>query len=1207
MSIENIQSQIQALRTRITNLNVPAGAAAANNHRMLVASLEEMSMIAEGLLGANAEVERRLAIQYAVMRALAESIGTNEAYDSVLQAICEVTGGELGTLWIFDRDTDSLHIESVWQTKKKPLNKLAGASRELTLSPGQGLAGTVYLSNKPVWVPNVIDHPDFHPLRKQAVLKSGPCSVFLFPIRKEDEVLGVIECFNRQVEQPAVDLVEMLDALGSQIGAFMERKYAEDLLAARVHQQAVVAAIGQRALVGVELQELLDEVSALIATTLSVDFSKILQVIPEENRLLLRAGVGWEKGLVGQVYVDNGPHSQGGYSLSTNTPIIVADLGKETRFQPSAILVEHGIVSGLSVIIPGRPQPFGILSAHSTKRRTFTEDDIHFLQAVAHVLAAAIQRQEVEEELRLSRNEIAIILDGIADGITAQNEAGKLIYANDAAARIVGYASAAEFLNTPIERAVMPRFQMFDEQGAPLAMDRLPGRRALRGESPAPLTIRFKIVETGEERWSVVKAQAVKDEGGQVVMAVNIFQDITDLKRTELTQRLLAEASDLLDTSLDYETRLANLAKLVVPRLADWCTVDILDEHQILQRVAVVHIDPAKVAWAHELQKRYPPDPNAPTGVYNVIRTSRPQYVPVFTQEMLDAVQDPERKKLVIELGLTSFVQVPLIARGHALGVLTLVWAESGHHYSPADVALAQDLARRAAMALDNARLYTEAQRLNAELEQRVEQRTFQLEKSNLRLKDEVKERKRAEKEIRDLNAELEERVVERTRQLEDTNQDLQHEIVEREQADQALQLSLERTRELYEVSQEISLVRTPDAVLQALISSTYLQPALRASVVIFDTVWREGDDTPERCTILTAWAKDPNAELNIGREYDVQDFGLIEFYSRYEPLIITDVYNDPRVSEITRQRMRDVGVASSVIFPLIAGGERYGMLSLHFEKIGMLKAEDVIYLRGLVDQAAVSIHNFRLLQAEASARREAEEANNLKLKFLAMISHELRTPLTSIKGFATTLLAKDVQWEAENQKDFIETIDLEADKLTDLIEQLLDLSRLEAGTMRIVAQRVIWEDVLSTAMAQLQALTVNHQLIVEEESDLPPLKVDVVRVPQVITNLVSNAVKYSPPHTTITISTARISDQFIQVRVLDEGPGIPPEARNRVFEAFQQLEREKDTTRGAGLGLAICRGLIEAHGGKIWVDEEHSGPGTTISFTLPIYQLPSG
>lgn len=1203
MNIENLQSRIEALCTQATSSIVRGGAERRRGDpHTLVETLEEMARITEGLLVANAETEQHLAIQYAVMRALAESIGTAEAYDKVLQAICEVIDGELGLLWIFDRDTHLLRVESIWQAAEKAGDKLARASKKLTLAPGQGLLGSVYLTNKPVWIRDVSNYDDFHPMRKEAVHGSKLQNALLFPLRKEGEVLGVIECFSREAQQLGPVLIEMLDALGNQIGGFMERKHSEDLLAKRVHQQSIVAAIGQHALEGVELQELLDNVSRLVAITMSVDFSKILELTREEGRLFLRAGLGWKEGLVGKTYVDNGPRSQGGYALSTNSPVIVTDLSKETRFQPSTILVEHQIVSGMSVVIPGRGhhRPFGILSVHSTKYHTFTEDDIHFLQSAAHVLSAAIERQAAEEALRLSRNEIAVILGSIADGVTAQDPSGKLIYANDAAAHIVGYASAEEFLNAPLDRTVS-KFEMFDEHGAALTADRFPGRQALRGEYSAPLMIRFKVLETGQERWSVVKAQPVVNEEAQTIMAVNIFQDVTELKHAELAQRLLAEAGSILDSSLDYETRLTDLARVVVPGLADWCTVDILDENRILRRVAVAHVDPDKIKWAHEVHRRYPPDPNTATGSYGVIRTQQAQCTPIITPEMLGAINDAGYKEIIQKLGLSSIMQVPLFARGDAMGVITFIWAESGHHYTPADLALAEELGRRAALALDNARLYADAQRWNTELEERIDKRTTQLQNSNLRLKGEIKIRKQAEKQIRSLNAGLEGRVIERTRQLEDTNQELQQQVLEREQADDALQLSLKKTRELYEISQKISLVRSSNELLKVLLSSSYLQSATIASVLIFDKAWPEGGDPPVYCILLAGWSKNNATPLPIGAEFKMSEYGVAEFYSPYEPFVVDDVHSDPRVPETTRQNLLEAGVVSNAVFPLIAGGERYGMLVVNFGQVGIFHVEDIHYLRGLIDQTAMTIYNFRLLQAEARARQEAEEANNLKLKFLAMISHELRTPLTSIKGFATTLLADDVEWQPENQRDFIETIDLEADKLADLIEQLLDLSRLEAGTMRIVTQRVTWTKILSTAMAQLLTLTVGHQLTIEEEPDLPALKVDVIRVPQVITNLVSNSVKYSPSHSKITVSTTKLSDRFIKVSVLDQGQGIPTEERHRVFEAFQQLEQEKGPTKGAGLGLAICRGLIEAHGGRIWVDE-HNGSGTTISFTLPVY-----
>ncbi|MEP6896232.1 MAG: ATP-binding protein, partial [Chloroflexota bacterium] len=313
------------------------------------------------------------------------------------------------------------------------------------------------------------------------------------------------------------------------------------------------------------------------------------------------------------------------------------------------------------------------------------------------------------------------------------------------------------------------------------------------------------------------------------------------------------------------------------------------------------------------------------------------------------------------------------------------------------------------------------------------------------------------------------------------------------------------------------------------------------------------------------------------------------------------DIRQDPRVNVVMRKRLTGMGVVGSILFPLIAGGEWYGMLSLHFDQPITLNDTEVRHLQGMVDEAAMGVYNFRLLEAEAGARREAEEANNTKLKFLAMISHELRTPLTSIKGFSSTLLADDVEWSPESQRDFIETISFEADKLTDLIEQLLNLSRLEAGAIQIVCRPVKWEEILSTSEAQLNMLTIHHDLVLEEApADLPALNVDMMRISQVLTNLVNNSVKYSPENTTITTSIQKLSPKFVKVCVIDEGIGIPRAARSRVFEAFRQLEHEGASIQGAGLGLAICRGLIEAHGGHIWVDD-HTGQGTTISFTLPI------
>jgi len=974
----------------------------------------------------------------------------------------------------------------------------------------------------------------------------------------------------------------------------------EDLLAAQMRQQAVITQLSKHALLGVDLQELLDEACTEISQILAVDFCNELEYFSEKQQMFFRAGAGWREGVIGRSYLDLKPDSRPRYVLSENQPVHILELSKDTRFKSESILVDHEIVSGMSVVISGRSQPFGLLEVYTKKHRTFTQDELRFLQSMAQVLAAAIQNHEVEEALRLSRNQLSVILSGITDGITVLNTKGQFVYANDAAARILGYANTEELTNTPAGQ-VTAKFKIYDESGAPMAITQLPGRQALKGEPSLPTVIRFKVLETGEERWSVVKAQSVTNETGQVMMSVSIFHDITDLKRTELGQRLLAETSQVLAKDLDYQTRLISLANLLVPRLADWCAIDLLDENKKLQRIAVAHPDPQMVEWAYELYELNPPDPNAPRGAYQVIRSNQTEYIPVITDEMIEAVESAESRELVRKLKLASIIIVPLFARGNALGTLSLVWAESDHYYTAEDLALTEELGRRAALALDNARLYDESQRLNMELEDRVNMRTAQLQRTNFLLAEEVNERKLAEEKYRRLNVELEERVVERTSQLQNANHSLQREILERELTDEALQLALQKTRELYQISQGMGLVNTPNELLQVLLSSSYLESAIRASVAVFEKIWQEGAAPPASCTILTAWNKQPETLLYIGQEMTLDEYGLTGHYSRREPLLISDIRTDTRVNQAIHQRLMGISVVGSTLFPLVAGGKWYGMLSLHFDQAITFDTVDMRHLQGLVDEVAMGIYNFRLLEAEAHARHEAEEANNLKLKFLAMISHELRTPLTSIKGFSTTLLADDVEWTPENQRDFIETISSEADKLSDLIEQLLNLSPLEAGAIRITPRRVKWDQILLASLPQLKMLTINHHLTINRpEFDLPDLNVDVTRISQVLTNLVSNAVKYSPQNTTIIISVEKFSDQFIKVCVSDDGMGIPPESRNRVFEAFQQLDREKGGTHGVGLGLAICRGLIEAHGGRIWVDN-HIGDGTTMSFTLPI------
>jgi len=176
-----------------------------------------------------------------------------------------------------------------------------------------------------------------------------------------------------------------------------ERTRAQESLAARAHQQAAVADVGQRALAGTDLSRLMDEAAALVSRTLDIEYCSVLELLPDGHALLLRVGVGWKDGCVGRVTLSAGAGSHAGYTLLCNAPVVVEDLSTETRFSVPPILLDHGVVSGVSVIIQGREdRPFGVLGTHTRRRRTFTQDDIHFLQAIANVLAMAIERTRTE-------------------------------------------------------------------------------------------------------------------------------------------------------------------------------------------------------------------------------------------------------------------------------------------------------------------------------------------------------------------------------------------------------------------------------------------------------------------------------------------------------------------------------------------------------------------------------------------------------------------------------------------------------------------------------------------------------------------------------------------------------------------------------------------------------------------------------------------
>jgi PAS domain S-box-containing protein len=230
----------------------------------------------------------------------------------------------------------------------------------------------------------------------------------------------------------------------------------------------------------------------------------------------------------------------------------------------------------------------------------------------------------------------------------------------------------------------------------------------------------------------------------------------------------------------------------------------------------------------------------------------------------------------------------------------------------------------------------------------------------------------------------------------------------------------------------------------------------------------------------------------------------------------------------------------------------------------------------------------------DISKEREADE---LKQALLSTVSHELRTPLTTIKGYARTLLIED--WDRETRGEFLRIIDEEADHLSELVDNLLDLSKLEAGVLQIHREAVLLGPLLQRVVQRRRETSRHHQYTIDCAEDLPLVLGDPRRLEQVVENLVENARKYSDGGS-ISIAARRVDNQ-VEVTVSDQGHGIPPELVERVFERFYRIDNSLSRgTGGTGLGLSICRGLVEAHGGHIAITQT-SPRGTSITFTLPI------
>jgi len=547
-------------------------------------------------------------------------------------------------------------------------------------------------------------------------------------------------------------------------------------------------------------------------------------------------------------------------------------------------------------------------------------------------------------------------------------------------------------------------------------------------------------------------------------------------------QRLafLAAAGMTLVSSLDYDAILDHLARLTVPGLGDWCAIDVVQDAGNVERLAVAHVDPVKVEQVMELSRRHPVDPLSQHPLAGVLRSRRPLLVSEITQgDFATTTLSEEELDAVQGLGLRSFMIVPLVTRDRVLGAITLATtSESGRRYRDEDVALVEELARRAALAVENAQLYHGTQAALRSVE------------------------------------EIAERLAQQAAQLDTIIEAI---------PDGVYVCDAEGMR---------SRVNAPGAALLGLTMEQALQP------------------------IAAYWDLIRPRYLD-GTPIPVEDFPLSQ---ALRGIIRTDI--------------------RFIVCHHISG-----------EDVHLLASCAPIRNAAGVITGAVAV---------CSDISELQRLERQKDEFLSVASHELKTPLTSLK-ILTQLAHRQLQRTGIGGLEHMDRMEHSIIRMERLVNDLLDVSRIESGRLALRLEPLDLVSLCRHVAAEQMAAS-EREIALELPREPTIVRVDADRIDQVLANLLSNALKYSPQERPVTL-TVRIEAANVVVAIRDEGSGIPQEALPHLFERFYRVpgvQVQSGSGVGLGLGLYITRELVERHGGQIGA-ESSPGFGTTFSVTLPL------
>lgn len=366
--------------------------------------------------------------------------------------------------------------------------------------------------------------------------------------------------------------------------------------------------------------------------------------------------------------------------------------------------------SAIVVPLVARGRPLGVLSVLRLGTPVpFADADLSVMTDLASRATLAIDNARLFEERLAAETQLQTIIGGLAEAITIVTPAGELAYINQAAADLFGYGAAEQALQIPVAQ-MFANFELLDEEDEPFDPALLPGGRVLAGEAAEPVTLKRRHIATGEDRWLTIKASAVPDvTTGRPALAVNVIEDVTEQRRAREVAAFLSEASKLLASSLEFEGTLQAVAQAAVPQIADWCAFDLVDRDGTITSMALAHVEPGKESVANELREHYPVDPEAGTGTPQVARSGVSELHTDIDPALLEgSAADARHLELMRALEMTSVLIVPMRSANHTIGTITFVTTGGWRRLGEAERDLAEELGRRAGVAVENARIHRE-------------------------------------------------------------------------------------------------------------------------------------------------------------------------------------------------------------------------------------------------------------------------------------------------------------------------------------------------------------------------------------------------------------------------------------------------------------------------------------------------------------------